>query len=76
MKLLGTPSRDIINTMNPMYADFRFPNVKPYPWNKVFREGTTPESAIDLVTKLIVYKPSQRLKPIEALQHPFFDELR
>jgi glycogen synthase kinase 3 beta len=36
----------------------------------------TPPEAIDLMSKILVYEPSRRLKPLEALLHPFFDELR
>ena len=32
--------------------------------------------AIDLVSKVLVYPPEERLKPLEALLHPFFNELR
>jgi serine/threonine protein kinase len=30
----------------------------------------------DLIGKLLVYNPKERLKPIEALVHPYFDDLR
>ena len=36
----------------------------------------TPADAIDLISKILVYNPDRRLKPLEALLHPFFDELR
>jgi glycogen synthase kinase 3 beta len=29
-----------------------------------------------LISKLLVYDPERRLKPLEALLHPFFDDLR
>lgn len=41
----------------------------------MFRSCTPPE-AIELVTKLLVYNPERRLKPLDALCHPYFDELR
>jgi glycogen synthase kinase 3 beta len=41
----------------------------------VFKSRTPPD-AIDLVSKVLVYDPERRLKPLEALLHPFFDELR
>lgn len=61
--------------MNPNYSEFKFPQIKPHPWTKVFR-SRTPTDAIDLVVKLLVYNPERRLKPLEALTHPFFDDLR
>jgi serine/threonine protein kinase len=61
--------------MNPNYTDFKFPQIKPHPWAKVFRNRAPPE-AIDLVSKLLRYAPLKRLSPLEACAHPFFDELR
>ena len=42
---------------------------------QVFRPRTSPE-AIDLVSKLLEYTPEARLSAVEAMCHPFFDELR
>lgn len=42
---------------------------------QVFRPRTAPE-AIDLVAKLLEYTPEARLSAVEAMCHPFFDELR
>lgn len=75
IKVLGTPSREQIKTMNPNYQDHRFPQIKPHPFSKVFRPRTTVE-AIDLVSKLLEYTPEARLSAVEAMCHPFFDELR
>ena len=33
-------------------------------------------NAIDLIAKLLEYTPTQRLSSIEAMVHPFFDEIR
>jgi glycogen synthase kinase 3 beta len=49
--------------------------VQPHPFVKVFRPRTPPE-AIDLISKLLEYTPSARLTAIEAMCHPFFDDLR
>ena len=43
--------------------------------SQVFRPRTAAE-AIDLVSKLLEYTPEARLSAIEAMCHPFFDELR
>jgi glycogen synthase kinase 3 beta len=91
IKILGTPTRDQIRTMNPNYMEHKFPQIKPHPFNKVnllttqthktnlksvqvFRKAEP--SAIDLISKLLEYTPTQRLSAIEAMVHPFFDELR
>ncbi|KZV80740.1 CMGC/GSK protein kinase [Exidia glandulosa HHB12029] len=75
IKVLGTPSREQIKTMNPNYMEHKFPQIKPHPFSKVFRPRTSPE-AIDLVSKLLEYTPEARLSAIESMVHPFFDELR
>lgn len=41
---------------------------------QVFRKAS--HEAIDLITALLEYTPSRRLSAIEAIAHPFFDELR
>lgn len=61
--------------MNPSYSEFKFPQIKSQSWNKVFR-SRTPNEAIDLISKLLVYEPLKRMDPIAALLHPFFNELR
>ncbi|XKL65598.1 hypothetical protein PGB90_009018 [Kerria lacca] len=75
IKVLGTPSREQIREMNPNYTEFKFPQIKSHPWQKVFRTRTPPE-AIDLVSHLLEYTPSSRISPLEACAQPFFDELR
>lgn len=35
IKVLGTPSRDQIKTMNPNYMEHKFPQIKPHPFSKV-----------------------------------------
>ncbi len=91
IKVLGTPTRDQIRTMNPNYMEHKFPQIKPHPFNKVCvsaRGATLPSahhaqvfrkadpSAIDLISKLLEYTPTQRLSAIDAMVQPFFDELR
>ncbi|XP_049769092.1 glycogen synthase kinase-3 beta isoform X1 [Schistocerca cancellata] len=75
IKVLGTPTREQIREMNPNYTEFKFPQIKSHPWQKVFRARTPPE-AIDLVSRLLEYTPSSRTSPLQACAHTFFDELR
>lgn len=83
IKVLGTPSREEIRAMNPNYTEFKFPHIRPSPWSKVFGRSPAsasapapPADALDLIGSLLVYDPSRRKSAIEALAHPFFDELR
>jgi glycogen synthase kinase 3 beta len=61
--------------MNPDYTEYRFPQIRPLPWEKVFRHKT-PKEAIDFVARLLTYDPSKRPKPLVSLLDPYFDELR
>jgi len=45
IKVLGTPSKEQILAMNPEYKEYKFPQIKPMPWDKVFR-SKTPKEAI------------------------------
>ena len=74
IKVLGTPTREQIRTMNPNYMEHKFPQIKPHPFSKVFRKADN--NAIDLIGKLLEYTPTERLGAIDAIVHPFFDELR
>lgn len=75
IKVLGTPTREQIKTMNPNYMEHKFPQIKPHPFTKVFRPRT-PTDAIALISNLLEYTPTARLAAPEALVHEFFDELR
>lgn len=61
--------------MNPNYKEYRFPQIKPLPWEKVFR-SRTPKEAIDFVARLLTYDPKARPHPLTALLDPYFNELR
>lgn len=76
IKILGTPSRQEIQAMNPHHSAFNFPQIKPHPWNKVFRHRSSPPEAIDLISKILLYRPDRRLTAFRCLTHPFFDDLR
>eukprot|EP01135_Chromosphaera_perkinsii_P012408 Nk52_evm19s2657 gene=Nk52_evmTU19s2657 len=75
IKVLGTPTREQILSMNPNYTEFKFPQIRAHPWNKVFR-SRTPSEALSSITKLLEYTPTKRPSPLEAMCHQFFDELR
>lgn len=75
IKVLGTPTKEDIEFMNRNYSEFKFPQIRPLPWSRVFRSHTPPE-AIDLISAMLKYSPSSRLSMLDALAHPFFNELR
>ncbi|ORZ19875.1 Pkinase-domain-containing protein [Absidia repens] len=75
IKVLGTPTKLQIERMNPSYIAQKLPKVDPKPLSKLFR-SSTPQDALDLLTQLLQYDPDKRLTAIEAMTHPFFNELR
>ncbi|CAK69016.1 unnamed protein product (macronuclear) [Paramecium tetraurelia] len=76
VKVLGTPSRDQILSMNKNYdmQQYQFATIKQRDWRRVLK--TKDPKAIDLVSKLLTYCPKTRLTPLQSLTHPYFDELR
>ena len=75
MKILGTPTYEQIKYMNDKFKS-KLPKIEPRPWKDVFKNKTNDELFIDLVSKLLVYEPSKRLSPYQALLHPYFDDLK
>lgn len=51
IKVLGTPTREEIYSMNPNYTEFKFPKITAHPWSKVFSKRM-PADAVDLVCSL------------------------
>lgn len=37
IKVLGTPAKEQIVSMNQNYTNYKFPEIKPHPWPKVFK---------------------------------------
>jgi hypothetical protein len=64
-QILGTPTKDDLQAMNPSFKEFQFPLIRSYPWSGIFR-NSTPGLAIDCISKLLVYNPEQRLTAIEV----------
>ena len=73
--VLGSPSKAQLLAMNPQCGQFELPVLPPLPWKSAFRASADPQG-VDLVSRLCVYNPSERMSGYESLLHPFFDELR
>ncbi|EXB64104.1 Shaggy-related protein kinase kappa [Morus notabilis] len=65
IKVLGTPTREEIKCMNPNYTEFKFPQIKPHPWHKVFQKRLPPE-AVDLVCRFFQYSPNLRCTAVSV----------
>ena len=76
IKILGTPTKEQISEMNPKVHITKLPNIPHKLWKDVFKDKTDDMLFIDLVDKLLVYEPEKRLTPYQALNHPFFDDMK
>ena len=76
IKILGTPTKEQISEMNPKVHISKLPNINHKLWKDVFKDKTDDDLFIDLVDKLLVYEPKKRLSPYQALNHPFFDDMK
>jgi len=75
IKILGTPTKEQIRSINPNYNEFKFPSIKAHSWSKLFKDKASPEE-IDLISKILVYEPNKRYTALQIIAHPCFNELR
>ena len=75
MKVLGTPTPEEVKAMNEKFKS-KLPQKEAKPWKEYFAGKTDDEQFIDLVANLLVYDPTKRFSPYQALNHPFFDDLK
>jgi len=77
VKIIGTPTDEQINKMNKEHdGQIKFTTQRgPKPWEDILGDRSSPE-AVDLLSKLLVYEPLQRLPALEVCAHPFFNTIR
>jgi len=82
---LGWPTEDELKEMNPSIDTFDAidgvygvdKNEKGESWNMIFcGVFEMEESAIEIISELLVYSPEDRLSALEALQHEYFDDVK
>lgn len=76
-KILGTPSIDLLTYLTngngiPEWIG-TFPFYEPVSWEKLF--PSLPDSGLNLIARMLDYRPSMRISAKEALEHAFFDNL-
>ncbi|GMM53667.1 serine/threonine protein kinase [Maudiozyma humilis] len=74
IKILGTPTRDEIATMNPNYMEHKFPQIKAIPLSRVFKKED--DLTVAFLEHTLQYSPLARATALQCLLHPYFDELR
>lgn len=77
-KVMGelTPEQNEMFSKNPRFLGLKFPDVsKPETLEKKYI-GKMSKKALSFMNGLLHMNPSERLKGIKALTHPYFDEIR
>ncbi|CCH59680.1 hypothetical protein TBLA_0B08650 [Henningerozyma blattae CBS 6284] len=79
-KLLGPPDKRFIFKSNsaydgPLFSKPMFQGSVESRFRSIFKNSVSPDG-IDLLTKVLVYEPKQRLLPKYILAHDFFNDLR
>jgi len=74
-RTLGTPTEDIWPGVSS-YRDFKttFPRWTSRPLSQVIPDLGS--DGIDLLSQMLVYEPSKRVSAVEAMKHPYFDDLK
>lgn len=73
MHVLGTPTPQQLTTMCKN-ANIGLPDVKGVGLRQKLKDADP--QLVDLLSKVLVYNPAARVKPLNALLHPYFDTLR
>ncbi|EDO16971.1 hypothetical protein Kpol_1041p29 [Vanderwaltozyma polyspora DSM 70294] len=74
IKILGTPTKQEICSMNSNYMEHKFPQIKPIPLFNVFKKED--ELTVNLLSDVLKYDPMERFNSLQCLCHSYFDELR
>lgn len=74
IKILGTPTKDQIKSMNPNYLEHKFPQIRAIPLTKIFKKVSG--QCIGVLSRMLQYLPLERVLCVEAMVDVYFDELR
>jgi len=75
-KILGTPNEEIWPSITEL-PDFKtlanYAQFPTKPWQEVL---TLDETGYDLISVMVRYNPAQRITAVNAMLHPFFDDVK
>jgi len=74
IKILGTPTNEDCKLMNPKHHG-NLPPHKGKPWPQFWGKKAPPD-AIELMSKILCYRPNERLTAAQAMAHGFFDSIK
>jgi len=74
-RVLGTPTDELWPGVSN-YRDFKptFPKWAPRPLSQVITD--LEPDGLNLLAQMLVYEPAKRVSGVEAMKHPYFDDLK
>lgn len=78
-KVLGTPEPSVLDRLKKVgssHVDFSFPPHKRHPLGLAKLAPHLSSDVVDLMHKLLIYDPEERISAREALKHPWFAKCR
>lgn len=74
--ILGTPSESLLNHFQKLatHIEFNFPHKTGIGINKFLSHASA--ECQDLINKLLIYNPEERISSKQALNHPYFKDLK
>ena len=77
VQVLGTPSKDELESMNASYKETNFPIVEKADFRRAFSKVTEKnDDILRLIELMFAYDPQKRLMPRDVLDRREFDDLR
>jgi serine/threonine protein kinase len=76
IRVLGSPSEEDMDYLSSERARAFIRSLNHFPtvnWNSIFPQASN--ECLDLLDKMLKFKPNRRLKAEECLKHPFFQSL-
>eukprot|EP00475_Leptophrys_vorax_P042687 TRINITY_DN80513_c0_g1_i1.p1 TRINITY_DN80513_c0_g1~~TRINITY_DN80513_c0_g1_i1.p1 ORF type:complete len:609 (-),score=153.97 TRINITY_DN80513_c0_g1_i1:104-1825(-) len=76
-KIIGTPEEkdySVFTNVDALNHVQKMDKIDPVPWKDVC--PSAPDLAIDLLSKMLVFNPAERITAADALNHPYFSKFR
>lgn len=74
IKVIGTPDEKYL-ARSPSFKALKIPPMKTHPWKSVLKRFGPEPAFVDLITRILVFDREARLRPCQALLHPYFEDL-
>merc|ERR1719253_830726 len=74
--ILGTPDKTLLDKFqkHATHMEFNFPDIQGTGISKLIPHASA--EVLDLITKMLIYNPDNRITASQAVKHPWFAEIR